>query len=384
MNKIICANSCRIRFIKNLLFRNYGCSTSCESTTEKSEKYEQKGVRVAVLGASSVTGQTLALLLKQNPLITHIFLYDKDKVKGIAADLKHLDTRSDVTGFAEPTPVQAVRNAEIIVLLGIDKFSKDVSLKDRMVAEGKNVMKLAACCATFAPKSILIDTVYPVSMTLPLISEIYRAQHWYHPGKVIASVANLQMRINTFLAKHLHLDPTSIHVPLLGGPEEDIIIPLFSRAIPSSVSISDARLLVNRFKGLDDVDDPSDKAKVIPEYSPHSKAFAINRLVTTVALGLLGDSNAINTAFVRSNFITTCKHLVTTVRFGPHGVVHNYGIPRLTKFELQMFEQITLELEKREKIAYEYLQLSQSPATLLNMSVLSHEDSSSKNIFSAG
>lgn len=52
-----------------------------------------------VAGAAGGVGQPLCLLLKQNPLITHLSLYDVVPiVKGIAVDLSHIDTKTIVTG----------------------------------------------------------------------------------------------------------------------------------------------------------------------------------------------------------------------------------------------------------------------------------------------
>jgi len=54
---------------------------------------------VTVCGAAGGIGQPLSLLLKQNPLVTDLSLYDIVHTPGVAADLSHIDTKSKTTGF---------------------------------------------------------------------------------------------------------------------------------------------------------------------------------------------------------------------------------------------------------------------------------------------
>lgn len=56
-----------------------------------------------VAGAAGGIGQPLSLLLKQNPLITKLALYDLAPVTpGVAVDLSHMDTPAKVEGFKGP------------------------------------------------------------------------------------------------------------------------------------------------------------------------------------------------------------------------------------------------------------------------------------------
>lgn len=63
----------------------------------------QKNFKVAVAGAAGGIGQPLALLLKQNPLVTRLALYDIAPVTpGVGVDLSHMDTPAKVTGHQGP------------------------------------------------------------------------------------------------------------------------------------------------------------------------------------------------------------------------------------------------------------------------------------------
>lgn len=56
--------------------------------------------KVAVLGAGGGIGQPLSLLLKSNPLVTSLSLYDIRGAPGVAADVSHIDTASEVCLFS--------------------------------------------------------------------------------------------------------------------------------------------------------------------------------------------------------------------------------------------------------------------------------------------
>jgi len=53
--------------------------------------------KVVVLGAGGGIGQPLSLLLKIDPLVTSLSLYDIRGAPGVAADVSHVDTASEVS-----------------------------------------------------------------------------------------------------------------------------------------------------------------------------------------------------------------------------------------------------------------------------------------------
>lgn len=55
--------------------------------------------KVAVLGAGGGIGQPLSLLLKTDPLVTSLSLYDIRGAPGVAADVSHVDAHSEVRRY---------------------------------------------------------------------------------------------------------------------------------------------------------------------------------------------------------------------------------------------------------------------------------------------
>lgn len=50
------------------------------------------GFKVAILGASGGIGQPLSMLMKMNPLVSVLHLYDVANTPGVTADISHMDT----------------------------------------------------------------------------------------------------------------------------------------------------------------------------------------------------------------------------------------------------------------------------------------------------
>ncbi|GJQ82248.1 hypothetical protein Trydic_g19448 [Trypoxylus dichotomus] len=322
------------------------------------DKFKQKSVRVAVLGACTPTGEALSLLLKTNPLVSHLYLHG-DAARGISADLATIDTRTMVSGHFDNDMEKAVRRAEIIVILPENVYGEAVSPpEEKFRHEYERLIRIARTCTTYAPKSLLYVCVPPVAMAVPLLAAIFKKTHWYHPGRIIGSVAFHQVRLNSLVAFHNDLDPSGVHVPLIGGPDIDCLVPLLSRATPVGLSPVEALCLTKRYRNIEDHDEVTIEKKSIEfaDLSPLSHAYALNRSIITIALGLLGDPSADMCGFIRSNVLRTCKHLATTLRMGPGGVYHNFGIPLLSPLELQLMERATLILDERERQAISMLE----------------------------
>jgi len=74
--------------------------------------------KVTILGAAGGIGQPLSLLMKLNPRVTELALYDIRGGPGVAADISHINTKSTVKGY-QPGPdglKEALKGAEIVLI----------------------------------------------------------------------------------------------------------------------------------------------------------------------------------------------------------------------------------------------------------------------------
>lgn len=58
------------------------------------------GFKVAILGAAGGIGQPLAMLMKMNPLVSDLHLYDVVNSPGVTADISHMDTGAVVISLS--------------------------------------------------------------------------------------------------------------------------------------------------------------------------------------------------------------------------------------------------------------------------------------------
>ena len=76
-------------------------------TRSDSPVFRQSGAKVAVLGAAGGIGQPLSLLMKLNPHVSELSLYDVVNTPGVAADLSHINSRARPV-CSEPTWVMTL------------------------------------------------------------------------------------------------------------------------------------------------------------------------------------------------------------------------------------------------------------------------------------
>lgn len=70
-----------------------------------------------MLGAAGGIGQPLALLLKNDPNITSLSLYDIVGTPGVAADLSHIETKACVKGYMGPEQLgEALQGSNVVVI----------------------------------------------------------------------------------------------------------------------------------------------------------------------------------------------------------------------------------------------------------------------------
>jgi malate dehydrogenase len=82
---------------------------------------------VACIGAAGGIGQPLSLLLKANPLVSELSVFDVVNTPGVAADLSHCDTPSTVrsTVGAENAKDALVGMDVVVIPAGVPRKARD-------------------------------------------------------------------------------------------------------------------------------------------------------------------------------------------------------------------------------------------------------------------
>jgi malate dehydrogenase len=69
------------------------------------------------LGAAGGIGQPMSLLLKANPLISHLSLFDIVNTPGVAADLSHINSKAEVSGHkGNDELAAALKGCDVVVI----------------------------------------------------------------------------------------------------------------------------------------------------------------------------------------------------------------------------------------------------------------------------
>ena len=159
--------------------------------------------RVAVVGAAGGIGQPLSLLLKQNPLVSELMLYDVAPVTpGVGADLSHMDTPAKVKAFAGDDMAGALKDADVIVVPAGVPRKPGMSRDDLFSINAGIVANIAKIAGQVAPKAALLIISNPVNSTVPICAEVLKKQGVYNKNKLFGVTTLDVVRANTFIAEN--------------------------------------------------------------------------------------------------------------------------------------------------------------------------------------
>jgi len=309
--------------------------------------------KVAVLGGAGGIGQPLSLLLKQNPLVSKLAVFDIAHAKGVACDLSHINTPAQVTGHVGDDELPAALDGAHVVVIPAGVPRKPGMTRDDLFNINAGVVKkLAAAIAKSCPKAMVCIITNPVNSTVAIAAETLKKAGVYDPKRLFGVTTLDVTRARTFVASKKGTDVTKVEVPVIGGHAGGTILPLLSRATPA-VSFTDAErdaLTVRIQNGGTEVVD----AKAGAGSATLSMALAGHEFVHNVLRGLKGESVVVCT-MVESN-VTSCKYFANPIELGPNGVAKNLGLGALSdyekaKLEKEVIPELAASIKKGEQFA---------------------------------
>jgi malate dehydrogenase len=319
----------------------------------------QRATKVALLGASGGIGQPLGLLMKLNPLISHLALYDIVHTPGVAADISHCSTPAKVTGHLGPQQLRdALEGAAVVVIPAGVPRKPGMTRDDLFNTNASIVRDLSSACAKFAPKAMILVVTNPVNSTVPIASDVFKIHGVYDPRRIVGVTTLDLVRSSTFIAQAKGLDVTQVSCPVIGGHSGVTIVPLISQCTPPVSFPQDERLaLMTRIQnaGTEVVE-----AKAGAGSATLSMAYAGNRFITSILQALHGESGIIECAFVRSDE-TEAKYFSTPILFGKEGVEKNLGLGKLIETEVNAIKAGLPELQKNIKKGEEFVAKNPPP-----------------------
>ena len=253
--------------------------------------------KVAVLGASGGIGQPLSLLLKLNPRIGQLNLYDIEKAampaKGVAADVTDVDTIARVQGFAGESDLsKALANADVVVMAaGVPR--KPGMTRDDLFKINAGIAKhLAEAIKLHAPAKCIVPIITnPVNSVVPIVNGVLCS------NRQVVGITTLDVvRASRILGEKLGKDPKFVKVPVVGGHAGETIVPLFSQSVPSSSGISQADI-EKMDKQVQDAGTVVVEAKSGAGSATLSMAYAASKFVDSILRGLGGEKNVVECCY---------------------------------------------------------------------------------------
>lgn len=299
--------------------------------------------KVAVLGAAGGIGQPLALLMKLNPLVSSLSLYDIANTPGVAADVSHINTRALVTGYAGDEQLEdALKGADVVIIPAGVPRKPGMTRDDLFNINAGIVKSLCTAIAKYCPEAVVNMISNPVNSTVPIAAEVFKKASTYDPKKLFGVTTLDVVRARTFYAAKRDLAVEDVDVPVVGGHAGITILPLFSQATPKATAKDDE--LDALTKRTQDGGTEVVQAKAGKGSATLSMAYAGALFAESCLKGLNGESDVVECSYVASS-VTELPFFSSKVRLGKNGVEEVLGLGTLSEYEKKALEALKPELK---------------------------------------
>ncbi|CAA2989387.1 malate dehydrogenase, mitochondrial [Olea europaea subsp. europaea] len=299
--------------------------------------------KVAILGAAGGIGQPLSLLMKLNPLVSKLALYDIAGTPGVAADVSHINTRSEVTGYMGDDQLkQALEGSDVVIIPAGVPRKPGMTRDDLFNINAGIVKSLCSAIGKYCPNALVTVISNPVNSTVPIAAEVFKGLGVYDEKKLLGVTTLDVVRAKTFYAGKAKVNVAEVNVPVVGGHAGITILPLFSQASPrANLSDEDIKALTKRTQdgGTEVVEAKAGKGS-----ATLSMAYAGAIFADACLKGLNGVPDVVECSFVQST-VTELPFFASKVRLGKNGVEEVLGLGLLSEFEQQGLEALKPELK---------------------------------------
>ncbi|KAH6764333.1 Lactate/malate dehydrogenase family protein [Perilla frutescens var. frutescens] len=268
--------------------RSTTASYYCSSRRFSSEAAPER--KVVVLGAAGGIGQPLSLLMKLNPLVSRLALYDIAGSPGVALTSATSTPNLSISlamivicvkGYTgEDQQGQALEGSDVVIIpAGVPR--KPGMTRDDLFAINTGIVKsLCEAIAKYCPN-------------------VFKSKGVYDERKLFGVTTLDVVRAKTFYASKAKVNVADVNVPVIGGHAGITILPLFSQATPkANLSDDDIKALTKRTQ--DGGTEVVVEAKAGKGSATLSMAFAGALFADACLKGLNGVPDVVECSFVQS------------------------------------------------------------------------------------
>jgi malate dehydrogenase len=312
-----------------------------------------KNFKVAVLGAAGGIGQPLATLLRLDPLVTDLRLYDVAPVTpGVAVDLAHIPANGKVEGFVKGTPdaeAKAMGGVEIVVIPAGVPRKPGMTRDDLFNTNASIVRDLVADVAKHSPNAFVLIIANPVNSTVPIASAVLKGAGCYDPKRLFGVTTLDIIRADTFVSA---VEGTSVgkNIVTVGGHSGPTIVPIISQY---SKQFTQEQLdgLVHRIQyGGDEVVQAKDGGGS----ATLSMAVAGHRFTNSLMRAIKGEKDVVECTFTENDVGETQFFSLPTT-LGPSGVEKVHPIGEMSAFEKSLYDACIPELKGNIKKGFDFV-----------------------------
>jgi len=311
--------------------------------------------KVVVLGAAGGIGQPLSLLLKLNPLVTELALYDIRGAPGVAADISHINTKSVVKGYGDKAGLEtALKGSDIVVIPAGVPRTPGMTRDDLFNTNASIVRDLAKSVADHAPDAKILIISNPVNSTVPIVAEVYKSKGIYNPKRLFGVTTLDVLRSSRFVSELKSTDPADEKITVVGGHSGVTIVPLLSQSNHPDISGQERDDLVKRIQfGGDEVV----KAKDGAGSATLSMAQAGARFTGSLLRASNGGKGIIEPTFVDSPLFKDagCDFFASNVELGKEGVKEILPVGKVNDYEQGLINTALTDLAKNIKKGKEFV-----------------------------
>jgi len=314
-------------------------------------------VKVAVCGAAGGIGQPLSLLLKQQlPSGSSLAIYDVVRpILGVGEDLSHIS--SNVKLSTHLGDMQNPNNAEVdkalqgadVVIIPAGVPRKPGMTRDDLFKINAGIVKgLIEAVARNCPKALIGIITNPVNSTVPVAAEVLKKHGAYDPKRLFG-VSTLDItRAKTFIGELKGLDPTQVHVDVIGGHSPETMLTVLSGVKGVSFAADEAKDLSTKIK---EAGTAVVNAKEGAGSATLSMAYAGAHFALALVRGLQGESNVVEDSYVDVSSSNDAQlqgvnFLALPVLLGKQGVEKILGVPHLDEGEKAQLSELIPVVKK--------------------------------------
>lgn len=207
-------------------------------------------VKVSLLGACGGVGQPLALLLKTNPYITKLSLYDVQDSSGLGKDLSHINTSSKVESFDSNELTNALTGSQIVVIPAGMARKEGMTRDDLFKVNATIMQNLISAVSKTCPNARILIISNPVNCLVPVAVETLKKDGHFQARNVMGITTLDIIRSETFLRDILSkdFDPKN-RISVIGGHSGNTIVPvLLDKKLNKIINKANYDALIHRIQ----------------------------------------------------------------------------------------------------------------------------------------